>query len=274
MATGAPAGDPPSIDELCKKVADHHEQMKEQHERMKELHKRLADKEVLTNSLLTKLSELGSKLDNTKKAQNTKVSKELAELKAALETHISTVVKKDEARLAEQHKLEGLLTSHRSDLDKKQAKLQAHENQLSVLSFREKDKQTKLDAEFQGVVEKKLKDLHQTIKTDFNEVLRPVKDLVTALEEKNDRICGDLDRFIRSGTVRDDNILSNLRKHEDQLSVFSFKLKALDAQLSELREKMDAKVDEPDFLTQKAEITSLCIQISDLRHAWRKLERI
>ena len=107
--------DDPRIDELRRGIATHNEHMSD-------LHHRLDAQEVSTGNLLKQVS----KQDNTEKAQNTKVSKELAELKAALETHISTVVKKDEARLAEQHKLEGLLTSHRSDLDKKQAALETH----------------------------------------------------------------------------------------------------------------------------------------------------
>ena len=80
-------------------------------------------------------------------SKETLVSKpELTESKRALDTHISTVVEKDKAMLAEQQKHEGQLTLLRSDLNKKQTKLQEHENQLSVLSFREKDKQTKLEA--------------------------------------------------------------------------------------------------------------------------------
>ena len=68
---------------------------------------------------------------------------ELAELKTALDTHISTVVEKDKARLAEQQKHEGQLTLLRSELNKKQTKLQEHENRLSLL--REKLTKVELD---------------------------------------------------------------------------------------------------------------------------------
>merc|ERR1712105_487173 len=95
--------------------------------------------------------------------------------KKELDTHISAVIESNKAMLTEQQKHEDLITVLRgqfedfksetvtalagvgttldqqnslirSDLNKKQTKLQEHENQLSVLSFREKDKQTKLEA--------------------------------------------------------------------------------------------------------------------------------
>jgi predicted nuclease with TOPRIM domain len=94
---------------------------------------------------------------------------ELTELKRALDTHISTVVERDKAMLAEQQKHEGLFTVLRSDLNKKQTKLEEHGDLLSLLK-------TDANTDIQRVVEEKQKGLHQKINTDIHGVPQPMKE--------------------------------------------------------------------------------------------------
>ena len=163
---------------------------------------------------------------------------ELAELKAALETHISTVVKKDEARLAEQQKLEGLLTSHRSDLDKKQAKLQAALN-THISTVVEKDKARLTE-------QQKHEDLVTGLRGQFENFKQMTETAFTGMGERvhqqNSVIGADIDDTTRL-YLKNDNIVSKLRNHQKQLSRFSSQQIALDTQLSILKAEMDSKVE-------------------------------
>ena len=159
-----------------------------------------------------------TKLDNTKKAQNIKVSKELAELKVALETRISTV---DEARLAEQHKLEGLLPSHRSDLDKKQAALETDISTVERARLADQQKLESLLTSHRSEEFALLMNENKAIKSSIEDLKSPTLDtshdpLVSKPEL--DKLKASLETHISTEIGKDGVRLAEQQKHEDQLT--------------------------------------------------------
>ena len=182
------------------------------------------------------------KLEGLLTSHRSDLDKKQAKLQAALETHISTVVKKDEARLADQQKLEDLLTSHGSDLDNIKATLETHistvvqkdETRLaeqqkleSLLTSHRSD----LDTHISTVVEKdkarlteqqKHEDLVTGLRGQFENFKQMTETAFTGvsdrMKQQNSLIGADIDKLTGCVIVRDDNILSKLKKHEDRLN--------------------------------------------------------